>query len=52
MSTEPTDNQADLVPVVIKVDNHKHNGIIIPRGAVIMVDKPTAIWLQQHRIID
>lgn len=51
--TAPDTDKAptDTVVVVIAVDNHEHNGIVIPKGGKLDVDRETAAWMLQHRII-
>lgn len=55
MAKQPTEQPvpaADLVTVIIAVDNHEHNGIAIPKGGKIDVDPETAQWLLENHIIE
>lgn len=54
MATQTDKNPApaDTVVVVIAVDNHEHNGIAIPKGGKLEVDRETAAWMLQNRIIE
>lgn len=50
---DPTQPQkTELVLVTIAVEHHTHNGIHIPKGGTIEVDKALAEWMRQHNIIE
>lgn len=34
-----------MTTIIIDVDNHRHNGDLVPRGAQIDVDEATAVWM-------
>lgn len=38
-------NTGKTVSVVITADNHKHEGVLVPKGASIETDAATAKWL-------
>lgn len=49
---QPTNPAADLVTVIIAVDNHEHNGIAIPKHGKIEVERETAQWMLDNHIIE
>lgn len=50
--TQDKADPGDVVVVTIAVDNHEHNGIAIPKGATLEVDRDTAAWMLQQNIIE
>ncbi len=51
--TEQIDQPAvALVTVTLAVDNHEHNGIAIPKGGTLEVDRATAEWMLQQKLIE
>jgi hypothetical protein len=47
-----TEQTIETVVVIIAVDNHEHNGIIIPKGTKLDVSPATAEWMRQQHIIE
>ncbi|MFA6701017.1 MAG: hypothetical protein WCS28_12715 [Thiomicrospira sp.] len=52
MAKQPETTNPDLVTVVIAVDNHEHAGQPVSKGESIQVDRATAQWLDDNKLIE